>query len=48
MPIKVGDPAHWTVVIPVMTEWKSMPWSGSSENFKVATDLYYVSVVKEQ
>jgi aminopeptidase N len=44
MPIEVGDPQHWTKVTPVTTDWKTMPWSGTSEDFKVATDLYYVDV----
>ncbi len=47
MPISVGDAAHWMIVTPVTTEWKSMAWIGSPESFKVATDLYYVDVVKE-
>jgi aminopeptidase N len=47
MPIQLGDPQHWTKVTPVTTEWKSMPWTESLEDFKVATDLYYVNVVKE-
>ena len=47
MPIKVGDAQHWTLVQPVTTEWKSVPWTGSKESFAVATDLYYVNVSKE-
>jgi aminopeptidase N len=47
MPIKVGDAAHWTLVTPVTGEWKSMPWSGSATDFKVATDLYYVGVTRD-
>ncbi|QMV20189.1 M1 family peptidase [Granulicella sp. 5B5] len=47
MPIEVGDPQHWTKVKPVTTEWKSMPWAGTPQSFQVATDLYYVNVVKE-
>jgi aminopeptidase N len=48
MPVKVGDPAHWTMVTPVADgAWKSMPWSGTKDSFQVATDLYYVHVVKE-
>jgi hypothetical protein len=31
----------------VTTEWKTMPWTKSKEEFAVATDLYYVNVVKE-
>ena len=44
MPIKVGDPQHWTKVTPVTTDWKTMPWSGTGEDVQVATDLYYVDV----
>jgi aminopeptidase N len=47
MPIKVGDAAKWTVVTPVTTEWRSMAWSGTPEEFKVATDLYYVAVTRD-
>jgi aminopeptidase N len=47
MPIKVGDAEHWTLVKPVTREWKTMPWTKSKEDFAVATDLYYVNVVKE-
>ncbi len=48
MPVKVGDPQHWTLITPVTTEWKSMPWDGNFAGFQVATDLYYIDVVKEQ
>jgi aminopeptidase N len=56
MPIEVGDPAHWTKIVPSTSAWQSMPWNNASElspegspaNFNVATDLYYVNVVKEQ
>jgi aminopeptidase N len=44
MPIRVGDPAKWQTVQPA-AEWKSMPWPLSRDQFKVATDLYYVNVV---
>ncbi len=47
MPIKVGDTANWTTVTPVTTEWKSMAWGKAEADFAVATDLYYVNVVKE-
>lgn len=43
MPIRVGDPANWQTIQPA-TDWKSMPWTGGKEQFKVATDLYYVKV----
>jgi len=44
MPIKVGDPQHWTLIAPVTADWKTMPWSGKQEDFKVASDLYYVAI----
>ena len=47
MPIEVGDAQHWTKVTPVTTDWKTMPWTGNLADFKVATDFYYVNVVKE-
>jgi aminopeptidase N len=47
MPIKVGDPQHWTLIKPVTTEWRTMPWTGTQDAFQVATDLYYVTVIKE-
>jgi aminopeptidase N len=47
MPIKVGDPQHWMTVTPTTNDWKSMSWSGSSDDFKVATDLYYVNVSRQ-
>ncbi len=47
MPIEVGDPLHWTKVTPVTTTWKAMPWAGPLSDVKVASDFYYVNVVKE-
>jgi aminopeptidase N len=49
MPIEVGDPLHWTKVTPLTTTWTSMPWNPelTLDDFKVATDLYYVNMVKE-
>ena len=44
MPIEVGDPQHWARIDPNTAEWKSMPWMASADDFKVATDLYYVNV----
>ena len=45
MPVKVGDPEHWTLVTP-SSGWQKMPWILPPEEFKVATDLYYVKVVR--
>jgi len=47
MSIEVGDAARWTLVQPVTGEWKTMPWTGTKDDFAVASDLYYVNVVKE-
>jgi aminopeptidase N len=47
MPIHVGAKDHLTLVEPVTTAWKSMPWSGTAAEFSVPTNLYYVDVVKE-
>ncbi len=44
MPVEVGDPQHWTKVTPMTTEWKSLPWTGTEDSFRVATDYYYVNV----
>jgi aminopeptidase N len=43
MPIRVGDPAQWQTIQP-SADWKSMPWDGTRDQFKVATDLFYVNV----
>jgi aminopeptidase N len=45
MPIEIGDPQHWTKVTPMTTEWKMI--SGTLSDVQVATDFYYVNVVKE-
>jgi hypothetical protein len=47
MPIEVGEAERWTVVTPVTTEWKTMLWNGSPDDFQIAKDLYYMDVVKE-
>ena len=44
MPVKVGDPQHWTLVHPT-EEWQTM--NGRRDAFKVATDLYYLQVVRD-
>ena len=43
MPVRVGDPATWQIIQP-SAEWKSMPWTQPRDQFKVATDLYYINV----
>jgi aminopeptidase N len=52
MPVKVGNPQHWALVMPT-TEWKTMPWTESDPmaptqmqteaSFHVDTDDYYVN-----
>jgi aminopeptidase N len=42
MPIKIGDRAHLTLVTPVTTEWKTMPWTADPDTLDVPRDLYYV------
>ena len=45
MPVKVGDPAHWQIIRPT-EEWQVLPTGMTPEQFKVATDLYFVNVSK--
>jgi len=42
MPIKVGDARQPTLVTPVTTEWKTMPWRRNPDNFSVPAQLYYI------
>jgi aminopeptidase N len=39
MPVKAGDPQHWTLLKPT-AEWQTT--KGKRDNFHVATDLYYI------
>jgi aminopeptidase N len=45
MPVRVGTKERWQIIQPT-TEWKSMKTPLKREAFAVATDLYYVDVVK--
>src|SRR5512139_2058645 len=45
MPIKVGRKDTWQVITPT-TEWQTMRTPLTRDDFAVATDLYYVNVVK--
>jgi aminopeptidase N len=47
MPVKVGNPQHWTTVVPTTDREQFLTWTDTPESFQVATDLYYVDVVKE-
>jgi aminopeptidase N len=46
MPVRVGMPEHWQIIHPT-TKWQSMQTPLSKDDFKVATDLYYVDVNKQ-
>ncbi|HKR58649.1 MAG TPA: M1 family metallopeptidase [Pyrinomonadaceae bacterium] len=45
MPVKVGRSAQWQLIHPT-TEWKTMKSGVKKEDFEVATDLYYIDVIK--
>jgi len=46
MPIRVGERGKWQMIQPT-TDWQTMPLTLSKEAFEVATDLYFVNVVKQ-
>jgi hypothetical protein len=46
MPVKVGRRDNWQLIEPT-TEWKTMKLGVKKDDFKVATDLYYVNVIKK-
>jgi aminopeptidase N len=46
MPIKVGRRTDWQVVQPT-TEWKTIKTGMKKEEFEVATDRYYVDVIRK-
>ena len=45
MPVKVGQPGAWQTIRPT-SDWQSMKTRLKKEDFAVATDLYYIEVVK--
>ena len=45
MPIKVGRPGNWQVIRPT-SDWATMPAIVPPSEFEVATDLYYVDVIR--
>lgn len=46
MPVRVGKKGNWQV-IQATTDWQTMPTSLTENEFEVATDLYFVDVVKQ-
>jgi len=47
MPIRVGTKGAWQIIQPTTTEWKTMPTRLTKDSFDVATDLYFVNIVKQ-
>lgn len=45
LPVRVGDPAHWTTVQPKVGEWQTMP--GDRATFAVDTKDFYLRVVQD-
>ena len=45
MPVKVGRRADWRLIHPT-TEWRTMKTDLKKDEFDVATDLFYIDVVK--
>jgi len=45
MPVKVGRRDQWQLIWPT-TEWKTMKSGIKKDDFEVATDLYYINVIK--
>jgi hypothetical protein len=45
MPVKVGRRTNWQIIQPT-TEWKTMKSDLKKEDFEVATDLYYIDVIR--
>ncbi len=43
MPVKVGDPAHWQTIQPTLN-WQTLKTPLSADDFKVATDLFFINV----
>jgi aminopeptidase N len=46
MPVRVGTPDRWQIIHPT-TKWQSMETPLAKDEFKVATDLYYIDVNKQ-
>ena len=46
MPVRVGRKGQWQLIQPT-TDWKTMTTPITKDEFDVATDLYYVNVVRQ-
>jgi hypothetical protein len=47
MPVKVGTKNNWRVIQPA-TEWQKLANAPTKDEFEVATDLYFIDVVRKQ
>jgi len=47
MPVKVGTKNNWRVIQPT-TEWQTLTTAPKRDEFEVATDLYFIDVVRKQ
>ena len=45
MPVKAGDPAHWQTLHPTQ-QWQILKTPLTSDQFQIATDLFYINVSK--
>jgi aminopeptidase N len=45
MPVKIGRKPDWRLIQPT-TEWKTLKTGLKKEEFEVATDLYYIDVIR--
>ena len=45
LPVRVGDPAHWTTVQPKVGEWQTIP--GNRGTFAVDTDDFFIRVIQD-
>jgi aminopeptidase N len=46
MPVKVGTKKNWRVLLPT-TEWQTLTTAPEKNEFEVATDLYFIDVVRK-
>jgi len=46
MPVRVGKKDNWQLIRPT-ADWQTVGTQLKKDDFEVATDLYYVNVIKE-
>jgi hypothetical protein len=47
MPVRVGTTDHWQIIHPT-TEWQTRVTTLKSDEFAVATVMYYLGVLKQE